>query len=104
MARRLSWTESAWDDLEGIADHIARDSSYYAATLVASIRRSARSLGTFCERGRIVPEFEDPSVREIFVRRYRLIYKLAPQSVIVLGIIHGARDLQTLWEDEQRDR
>ena len=79
MARHLKWTESAWADLEEIADYIARDSRYYAATFVRELQTAASSLGRLAERGRRVPEFDDPSVREIFVRRYRIIYKLSSE-------------------------
>jgi len=31
-------------------------------------------LAAFAARGRIVPELNDPTVREVFVFRYRLLY------------------------------
>jgi len=102
VARCLKWTESAWHDLEGIADYIARDSPYYAATFVRELRAAASSLCVLAERGRVVPEFEDALIREIFVRRYRIIYKVSAEAIYVLGVMHGARDLQALWEREQR--
>ncbi|MEI7670835.1 MAG: hypothetical protein WCK00_01850 [Deltaproteobacteria bacterium] len=30
MARKVTWTESAWTDLEEVADYIAKDSRHYA--------------------------------------------------------------------------
>jgi hypothetical protein len=41
-------------------------------------------------------------VRELFVGRYRLIYRVADDQVAILGFIHGARDLAMLWERESR--
>ena len=52
---------------------------------------AARSLATFSERGHVVPEYEDRTIREIIVRHYRLIYRVQPERVEVLRIIHGAR-------------
>jgi len=49
-----------------------------------------------------VPELNDPSVREIFVSRYRLIYQVTADSVAVIAFIHGARDLLALWQQERR--
>jgi plasmid stabilization system protein ParE len=40
-----------------------------------------------------VPELNDPSVRELFVKRYRLIYELRPDRIVILAFIHGARQL-----------
>lgn len=102
MARRVAWTETAWRDLERIADYIAEDSPGYAAALVRRIRDRARSLEEMTERGRVVPEFDDPRVRELLVGSYRLIYEAGEDSVYVLGLIHGARDLATLWDAEGR--
>jgi toxin ParE1/3/4 len=96
------WTETAWGDLEEVADYIAKDSSHYAAALVREARDAARTMAHLAERGRVVPEFNDPSIRELFVRNYRLIYQVAEQTIYVVGFIHGARDLWALWERERR--
>ena len=102
MARRVVWTQTAAQDLDETAEYIARDSPRYAATFVRQLRERAHSLATFAERGRMVPEFNDSSIRELIVRSYRLIYHVSPDTVSVLGIIHGARDLPRLWEQEDR--
>lgn len=41
--------------------------------------------------GRIVPEFEDPSIREIFAYSYRVIYQVDPTQVSIAAIVHGKR-------------
>ena len=102
MARKIVWAETAWHDLEETAEYIANDSVHYAATLVRQGRDAARSLTYLSERGRMVPEFEDPTIRELIVGNYRLIYQLTEQTVYIVGFIHGARDLWTLWEREGR--
>ena len=53
---------------------------------------AAADLGSFPERGRIVPELSDPAIREVFVYRYRLLCRIEPESVVVVGFLHGARD------------
>jgi toxin ParE1/3/4 len=102
MARRLSWTETALGDLEHSADYIARDSPRYAAAFVRRIRDAARSLKSLAERGRVVPELADPQVRELLVGSYRLIYEVRRGEVVVLALVHGARDLPSLWTRENR--
>ena len=91
MARKVEWTDPAWDDLAGIADYIARDSEYYAATFVQEIKEAAASLAEFAERGQVVPEFGDPSIRELLVKSYRLVYRISEKRVVILTLIHGAR-------------
>ncbi|MFN8159760.1 MAG: type II toxin-antitoxin system RelE/ParE family toxin [Solirubrobacterales bacterium] len=102
MARRLAWTETAWRDLERVGDYIAEDSPGYAAAFVRRVRDRARSLDELAERGRVVPELDDPAVRELVVGSYRLIYEIAEEAVYVLGLVHGARDLSALWDDGAR--
>ena len=51
----------------------------------------------------MVPEFDDPSTRELLVRSYRMIYRVESDRVFVLGLIHGARDLQALWGSSTRE-
>lgn len=102
MDWRVIWTELAWDDLEQVLTYIAKDSPHYAGSFGREVREAARSLMRFAERGRRVPEFETPSIREIFVRSYRLIYSLSPEAVCILAFIHGARDLQALFKREGR--
>lgn len=102
MARRLTWNEAALRDVEQNADYIARDSPRYAAAFVRRIRDAARSLKRLAERGRMVPELGEPAIRELLVGNYRLIYEIREREVIVLALIHGARDLASLWIREGR--
>ena len=94
MARAVIWTDTAWDDLEAAADYISRDSEFYAAALVQEARDAAASLADFAERGQIVPELGDDTIRELLVRPYRLVYKLTEERVFIVAFIHGA---QRLW-------
>jgi toxin ParE1/3/4 len=95
MARQIAWTQSAVDDLAEISSYIAKDSEFYAAAVVRELIEAARSLDRFAERGRLVPEYRNPSIRELLVRNYRLIYEVSADGTHVLRIVHGARRLPT---------
>jgi addiction module RelE/StbE family toxin len=96
MGWEIVWSVWASDDLLSIAEHISRDSESYACTVVRELVVAAASLRVFAERGRRVPEYVDPSVRELIVRKYRLVYRVHPERVEVLRIIHGAREMPTV--------
>jgi plasmid stabilization system protein ParE len=98
VARTVRWAETATQDLEEAAAFLGRDSRFYAAALVRETRAAARSLRTFAERDRVVPEIDAPDIREIFVRSYRLIYQVTADRVFILAFVHGARELTALWE------
>jgi len=98
VARTIKWTESAINDLEEVAEFIARDSRFYATTVVKEARKAAQSLRVSAERGRVVPEINSSDIRELFLWKYRLIYKVTSHNVYILAFIHGARDLESLWK------
>jgi plasmid stabilization system protein ParE len=50
MARKIIWSFEATDDLNAIADYIAKDSPFYAAAFVQEIRDASRSLKEFSEK------------------------------------------------------
>lgn len=105
MARRfVSWTEQAAADLAAIADYIARSSPQAAARVARKVVDAADSLSELAERGRHVPEPELASLglRELLPAAYRLIYRVETETVSIITVVHGARDLAALWERERR--
>ena len=98
--REVIWTLRARDALDEAAAHIALDSPNAAVDLVESALEAAASLDTLSERGHIVPELEIPTVREVFIDKYRLIYEVTSTQVTVIGFLHGARDFNQWWRGE----
>lgn len=92
--RRIVWTLEATINLEEILEYVRRDSELAARQLLAETLAAAESLGALSERGRVVPEIAEPAIREIFLRRRRLIYRVSDETVEILSVIHGARDFQ----------
>lgn len=90
--RRVVWTRFARAQLVRATDFIAFDSPIAAARLMAKAEARAESLALLSERGRIAAESPGGPIREIFLGRYRLIYRVADDFVFVVGFIHGARD------------
>lgn len=92
--RVILWTEQAEADLAAIHAFIGQDSSHYSSVTVRQLIAAVEQLAGFPESGRAVPEFEDPQVREIVRRAYRIVYRLVGDNQVhVLTIHHGARQL-----------
>jgi len=94
------WTRRARDALDEAAAYVAQDSPERAVDLIERALDAAESLDTLSERGRIVPELDNPTVREILVQKYRLLYEVAASQITVLGFLHGARDFNRWWRGE----
>ena len=90
--RVVSWTPRARDDLAGIRDFINQDSPHAAAVVVRRLIAAVDQVARFPDSGRAVPELGNPTVREVAIRPYRIVYRLVDNSEIhILTIHHGAR-------------
>jgi len=83
----------ALSDLERIVAYIAPHNAIAAERLGNQLLDRALSLSTFPERGRMVPEFRRPELREIISRSYRIIYRInhADSSLEIVRFWHGTR-------------
>jgi len=100
---KIIWTEPAVHDLSEIAEYIGRDSQHYAARIVQAVYGLAENLSMFPLKGRIVPEFGQENLREIIYQSYRIIYKIEPERLAILSIVHTSRDLIELPQKEPWD-
>jgi len=91
MAYQVAWSRSALEDVEAIATYISRDSTSYAGAVVRKIISSTRSLESFPFAGRIVPEFDEKNIREVFAYSYRIVYRVESRTVTIAAVIHGKR-------------
>jgi len=98
--RQIVWTRRAREGLDDAIAYIAKDSPQNALELLEQALAVAESLDRFTERGGMVPELEDPTVRELFVGRYRLVYEVTESQAVILGFLHGARDFNRWWRGE----
>jgi plasmid stabilization system protein ParE len=96
MALEVAWSREAIEDLESIGAYIERDSPFYARAVVGRIVEVGQGLAQFPNLGRVVPEFNDPALRERFVYSYRVIYKIEPHRVLIAAVIHGRRLIEPI--------
>ena len=88
---KVIWSPAALDDLDAIAEYIARDSADRAALFVSRLIEATKPLADFPRPGRIIPEMGDPAWRETIVGSYRIMYRLKGDAVWISAIVHGAR-------------
>ncbi len=93
---KVIWAPSALKDADSIAEFIARDSVDRAALFVMRLFDATDRLENFPLSGRIIPELNDISSREIIYGAYRIMYHIENENVWITAIIHGARD----WKPE----
>ncbi len=87
----VRWSPQAADDLDAIAEFISTDSPHYASLFVTDVLATVERIGLLPRIGRVVPETNDPLIREVVLGSYRIIYRAKGDLVEVLTVYHGAR-------------
>jgi plasmid stabilization system protein ParE len=98
MDYSVKWSPEATEDLDSIAEYIARDSEFYARSVVSKILAVSRKISEQPMIGRIVPEIDEKEIRERFVYSYRLVYRIQNSTITIVAIIHGKRLLENVSE------
>ncbi|MEW6459095.1 MAG: type II toxin-antitoxin system RelE/ParE family toxin [Bacillota bacterium] len=93
MAFKLIWSPTAKYDLEDIAAFIAEDNPSAAERFVRSLFQVVERLADFPESGRIVPEFNDPAIREVIRKPCRIVYRVntRKRTVEIARVWHIAK-------------
>jgi len=78
------------------------DSPNAAMRLVEEALDLADTLAEMSERGRLVPELTDGIHRELFIKRYRMIYRVGADHVAIVAFVHGARDFRSWWKQHRK--
>ncbi len=94
---RVEWADVARHDLREIAEYIHREAPSAALRWVDRIEKRVEALETMPHRGRVPPElvrFRVKIYHEILIPPYRLLYRIRDDSVAVLGVFDGRRDLE----------
>lgn len=99
---KIVWTEPALSDLDDIAEYIALENLFAAKHLVQSIFAKVERLEIFPESGRIPPELEHLSYREVVVSPCRIFYKYFDGKVYILFVMREERDLRKFLLDSDK--
>jgi toxin ParE1/3/4 len=89
---QIVWSPQSLRDLRAIRDYIAIDSERYADLTIARIFFAVERLLDFPESGRIVPERNDPEIREIIVGRFRVVYRFCGTAIEVATVFRTFRE------------
>jgi plasmid stabilization system protein ParE len=85
---RVHWTSRAKHRLTLIHDHIAKDAPLVAPRIIERLVRRSMQIGDPPYSGREVPEYQREDVREILERPYRIVYRILPDRIDVITVMH----------------
>ncbi len=82
------WSHPAIADLKHIHDFIAEDSRHYAKKVVQDVRDKTDILEALPNAGKMVPEIANPTIRELHIYSYRIMYEVQHDQIYILTVIH----------------
>jgi plasmid stabilization system protein ParE len=89
-------SQAAEADLETIADWIAQDNPRRALSFVIELRDACMSLGHTPRAFPLEPRHEAHGIRRRVHGNYLIFYRIDPDQVTIIHILHGARDFEPL--------
>jgi toxin ParE1/3/4 len=95
----VRFTPEARADLREIALRIADRNPVRAFTYVDEIEARARRIGEFPHAGPPRPQWGE-GIRIAVHGKYLIVYRVRDETVQILRVVHGARDLDALLEQQ----
>ena len=88
---RVQFTSQARAQLTAARDYIRSHSSIAARNFRDKVAQRLLQLGSFPGIGHVIPEAPDGPIRQILIGQYRFFYRVAEDTVWIVGVWHGAQ-------------
>ena len=92
----VRFTAEAEDDLEGIADWIARDDPARALAFLRVLRLKCSELAATPRLYPLVSRYERQGVRRRLHGDHLIFYRIDGDAVEIVHVLHGARDYASI--------
>jgi Plasmid stabilization system protein len=92
----IQLTAQAEEDLIELWLYIAQDNPAAADRVLDDIEERFHSLAENPLMGRLRPDIA-PELRYFVVGKYLILYRIVPDGIQIVRVIHGARDLPNLF-------
>ena len=89
---RVAWSDHALEQVEEIFAYIARDRPSVAVDIVDGLFEITARLGEMPEMGPPYPPADDPDVRFILFKTYRILYRVEQERVFISSVRHTRQD------------
>jgi len=91
---RVIWSKESLQRLSEIDEFISWDNRERAERFVDYLIERGESVSRNPQIGRIVSEISNPSIREIIAKKYRIVYRIQENKIVILTIFEGHRLLR----------
>jgi plasmid stabilization system protein ParE len=99
--KRFVLTAAAEQDVDEIADFIAKDSLGAAKQVVADLRKAMRRLAAMPQTGHLREDLSRKPVRFWSVYSYLISYRPDTKPLQIIRVLHGSRDVRRILGDDE---
>ena len=89
---KVAWSPLADEQVDDAVAYISADNPAAALVWLGRLLDRTKSLGTFPDSGRVVPELQREDIREIIVNPYRVMYRRKDDVVEIAAVRHESRE------------
>ena len=89
------WSAEALENLSEIEKFIGRNSPDKAESFVDYLVERGESIARNPRIGRITPEISHPDIRELIVKKYRIVYRVQEKRIEILTVFEGHKLLRS---------
>ena len=73
---------------------VGRNSPEQAESFVNYLIEKGDSISLNPHMGRVVPEISNPEIRELIVKKYRIVYRVQREEIVILTVFEGHKLLR----------
>lgn len=88
MSLPVRFTDEATAKLRAIHAYLMREAPALADAVIDRITRRAERIGEWPQGGPVVPKYRLSGVREVLERPYRILYRIRPDAIEVITVMH----------------
>jgi toxin ParE1/3/4 len=91
---KILFSIKAQRDINEIKEYISRNNPENAKKFISRIVEIVDTIPDNPLKGRIVPEFLNPDIREIVFKKYRIVYKIINKTIFIVTVFESHKLLK----------
>ncbi len=92
---KVIWSQESLKQLIEIEIFISKDSPDRAAKFINKLIERGEKIKEYPYKGRVVAEFSVSEIREVFVKSYRIVYRISEDQIEILTVFEGHQMLNS---------
>ena len=90
----VKWSDEALENLWTIEKFIGRDNPEKSERFVNCSIEKGEAIAQNPHMGRMVPEISNPEIRELIVKKYRIVYRVQDEEIVIVTVFEGHKLLR----------